>query len=73
MARRKTTQQAEPYDTWEYYQSIQLTSEQKAVNHAEVERKMAEVAATGVYEKLLAMMGRVHLEYDIDELREDRD
>ena len=44
MAREK---KKEPLDSWEYYQSIQLTPEE--------------------------LRGKVHLDLDIDELREDRD
>lgn len=73
MARRKPKPQAGTYDPWEYYQSIQLTPEQKAANRAEVEQKMAEVAKTGVYEKLLALIGKVEIPYDKEEMREDRD
>lgn len=73
MVRRKEKPQEKPYDPWEHYQSIQLTPEQKAANREEVERKMAEVAKTGVYEKLLDLIGKVHIPYDKEEMREDRD
>jgi hypothetical protein len=74
MARTKNGTVAEPpTDTWEYYQSRQLTPEQKAEARAEQERKAAVARETGAYQALYDLLGTVHLEYDIDELREDRD
>lgn len=60
-------------DSWEYYRSIQRTPEQKAEARAELERKAAAAAEAGAYQRLYDLLGKVHLEYDIDELREDRD
>lgn len=57
----------------EFYWSIQLTPEQKAAARAEMEKLAADAARKGVYRKLLALRGKVHLSYDIDALREDRD
>jgi hypothetical protein len=65
--------EAPAYGSWEYYYSIQLTPEQKAEARARLEAQADEAAAHGVYEKLLALCGKVHLNLDIDELREDRD
>lgn len=73
MVRRKEKPQEKPYDLWEHYQSIQLTPEQKAEARAEMEQKMAEIAKTGVYEKLLDLIGKVHIPWDKEEMREDRD
>ncbi|HWW59899.1 MAG TPA: hypothetical protein VN181_00900 [Thermoanaerobaculia bacterium] len=60
-------------ELWEHYRAIQLTPEQKAAGRAELRRRAEEAAATGVYEELLALVGKVHLDLDLDELREDRD
>ena len=35
--------------------------------------KLERIPREEAYKRLLAMRGKVHLEYDIDELREDRD
>ncbi|MEA2490901.1 MAG: hypothetical protein QOH21_2693 [Acidobacteriota bacterium] len=72
MAKTKKGAGAEPPpDLWELYLSLQLTPEQKAEARAEMERKAAVAREEGVFERLLEAMGKVHLEYDIDELRED--
>jgi hypothetical protein len=74
MARTKKGAVAEPpMDLWARYQSLQLTPEQKAEARAELERNAAAAAKAGAYKELLEAMGKVHLVYDIDELREDRD
>ena len=58
---------------WQRYFATQLTPAQKAAGR-ETMRKLAERAARdGVYERLLKLEGKVHLELDLDELREDRD
>jgi hypothetical protein len=38
-----------------------------------IRKALEEMARSDVYERLLALRGKVHLTYDIDELREDRD
>jgi hypothetical protein len=62
-----------PIDTWAFYQSLQLTPEQKAEARAELERMGEAAEKAGVYRRLADLFGKVHLKYDIDELREDRD
>jgi hypothetical protein len=74
MARAKKKEpQEKPVDSWEYYESIQLTPEQKAAAREELKKAAEEAARNGVYERLLGLMGTVHVQYDIDKLREDRD
>lgn len=60
-------------DPWELYQRLQRTPEQKAESRAELRRLAAAAAEAGVYERLANLFGKVHVKYDIDELREDRD
>jgi len=60
----------DPFAEW---RAIQLTPEQKAEARAELRKLLDEVAATGAYEKLLALRGKVHLDLDLEELRKDRD
>ena len=38
-----------------------------------VRKALDDYARSDVYERLLALRGKVHLTYDVDELREDRD
>lgn len=38
-----------------------------------VRQGLEQLARADAYERLLALRGKVHLTYDIDELREDRD
>ncbi len=38
-----------------------------------VRKALDDYARSDVYERLLALRGKVHLTYDLDELREDRD
>jgi len=73
MARKKVKANEEPHDPWEYYESIQLTPEQKAAARRKLEKKAEEAARSGAYAGLLRLFGKVHLTYDIEELREDRD
>jgi len=60
----------DPFAEW---RKIQLTPEQKAQLRAEAEESRRKAAATGVYERLMALRGKVHWDLDLDELREDRD
>ncbi len=70
---RKKSKAAEREEAWAYYQSIQLTPEQKAAARKEMEARCAEAARNGVYDQFLALIGKVKFDLDIDELREDRD
>lgn len=55
------------------YLALQLTPEQKAELRKRAEAEMARASREGVYEKLLELRGKVHLEYDVEDLRKDRD
>lgn len=70
MARKKPKPEEEPWDPWAYYQSIQLTPEQKAAARAEMQKLVDEAARNGVYEKIRGLVGKVH--FDMDDLREVR-
>jgi outer membrane protein OmpA-like peptidoglycan-associated protein len=73
MAKRKAKPAEEREDLWAYYQSIQRTPEQKAETRKRLEAKCEEAARNGVYERVLALVGKVKFDLDVDELREDRD
>lgn len=73
MAKRKAKPADEHEELWTYYQSIQLTPEQKAAARMRLEEQCEEAARNGVYEQFLALEGKVKFDLDIDELREDRD
>ena len=60
----------EPSEEWK---RIQLTPKQKAELRAQAEEAGRKAAATGVYEQLLELRGKVKWDLDLDELREDRD
>jgi hypothetical protein len=69
MARKKVKpeEEADPFASW---RAIQLTPEQKAELRARTAAKGEEARRNGVYEKILELRGKVHL--DIDDLREAR-
>ena len=72
MARKKAKVE-EPEDHWAYYRSIQLTPEQKAEMRAEMERAAQKAREDGVYERVLSLIGNLHLDQDdLDEVRRDR-
>ena len=60
-------------DIWKRYLALQLTPEEKAQMRQRAETVMEQARKEGVYEKLLALRGKVHLQYDVEELRKDRD
>jgi len=70
MARKKTKPEDEPFDHFAYWRSIQLTPEQKAAGREELWKKVEEARRNGVYEKVLSLVGKVHL--DMDDIREVR-
>ena len=70
VARPKTKPEEQPFDHFAYWQSIQLTPEQKAELRARAEARAAEARRNGVYEKVLSLVGKVHL--DMDDIREVR-
>jgi hypothetical protein len=55
--RKKKVEEQE--DRWAYYKSIQLTPEQRAELRAELEKDVERARAEGVYERLIAMRGKV--------------
>lgn len=74
MGRKKANVEEAPEDVWAHYRSIQLTPEQKAEARARMELEAEEAARNGVYEGLLALAGKVHLDMDdLRSLREDDD
>ena len=70
MARAKKEPES---DTWKRYLALQLTPEKKAELRKRSQENIERARREGVYERLIALRGKVHLEYDIEELREDRD
>jgi hypothetical protein len=60
----------EPSEEWK---RIQLTPEQKAELRAQAAEAGRKAAATGVYENLMELRGKIKWDLDLDELREDRD
>jgi hypothetical protein len=60
-------------EAWEQHQAVQLTPQQKAAARANVQEAIDRARADGVYERLLRLEGKVHLDLDLGELREDRD
>jgi hypothetical protein len=67
-------EKSESEKAWDAYFAIQLTPEQKAEARAELEKRAAEARAAGVYDALLKLEGTVPLgDFDLDELRRDRD
>lgn len=70
MARKKAKPEEEPFDYFAYWQSIQLTPEQKAGLRARGEKRAEEARQNGVYEKVLSLVGKVHL--DMEDIREAR-
>lgn len=70
MAHKKAKPEDEPLDPWAYYQSIQLTPEQKTAARAEMQKLVDEAARNGVYENIRGLVGKV--QFDMDDLREVR-
>lgn len=65
---------AAPFDPWAEYQRLQLTAEQKSAARAEAEKLGEEAARNGVYEKLLALEGKVPFDWEFyRRLREEDD
>lgn len=70
MAKRKV--KPEPEDHWAEYRAMQLTPEQSAAARAETQKEIDRARRDGVYEKLIALRGKVHLDLDLKALRKDR-
>jgi hypothetical protein len=70
MAKRKT--KPEPEDHWAEYFAMQLTEEESAALRAESQKEIDRMRREGVYEKLIALRGKVHLNLDLDEIRKLR-
>jgi hypothetical protein len=69
MGRKKVKPEEEP-DPFAEWRKIQLTPEQKAALRAQSEKLAEEARRNGVYERILSLVGKVHL--DMDDLREAR-
>ncbi|HYC61854.1 MAG TPA: hypothetical protein VEK79_20040 [Thermoanaerobaculia bacterium] len=70
MARVKRQPKTQAEELWDLYQAIQLTPAQKAEARERMQEKVDEARRNGVYEGLLSLAGKVHL--DMDDLREAR-
>lgn len=74
MAKQKVKALDDPEDPWAYYRSIQLTPEQKAAARKQMEEDAERARREGVYEGILSLIGKVHLDMDdLRRLREDDD
>jgi hypothetical protein len=73
VARATKIEKSRVDELWEEYRRIQLTPDQKSAARKELEEQSKEAARNGVWERFLELEGTVHLEYDLEELREDRD
>jgi hypothetical protein len=60
-------------EIWKRYLELQLTPTQKAELRKSAEAEMERARNEGVYERIIALRGKVHLQYDVEELRKDRD
>lgn len=70
MGRKKARAEEELSDPYEGWRGIQLTPEQKAQLRARAEDRAVEARQNGAYEKVLSLVGKVHL--DMGDLREAR-
>lgn len=70
MGRAKKIERTRSDELWDEYQAIQLTPEQKAQLRAETAKLGEEARREGVYQKIIALRGKVHL--DMDDIREVR-
>lgn len=70
MGRKNIQREEELSDPFARWRSIQLTPEQKAALRARAEKRAEEARQNGVYEKVLSLVGKVHL--DMDDIREAR-
>lgn len=64
-----------PTDPWERWKAIQLTPEEKAQARAEAQRELDRARATGVYERIPALRGKVKFSLSYEEMagKDDRD
>lgn len=70
---RVKKEQIEERDPFEEWRRIQLTPEQRTAARADLQKLIDAAAATGVYERLIELQGKVQLNLDLEELRRDRD
>ena len=70
MGRKKVQPEEKTFDPFGRWRSIQLTPEQKAELRAQSEKLGEEARRNGVYQQLIALRGKVHL--DMDDIREVR-
>lgn len=71
MPKVKKTKAEEEWD--EFVRSIQLTPEQKAAARKRLEAQSEEAARNRIWERFLALEGKVKFDIDINALREDDD
>ena len=74
MVRKKGKAEEDVDALWEEYRRIQLTPEQKAELRARAEQAAEKARRDGVYERVLGLIGNLHLdEEDLREVRRDDD
>ena len=57
-----------PEDPWERWKAVQLTPEEKAEARREMEIELERARASGVYERLLALRGKVKFSLTYEEM-----
>lgn len=57
-----------PDDPWERWKAIQLTPEEKEEARREMETELERARASGVYERLLALRGKVKFSLTYEEM-----
>ena len=70
MAKKKEQPREHEDDPFARWRAIQLTPEQKAAARVELAKLGEDARRNGVYEQIIALRGKVHL--DMDDLREAR-
>jgi hypothetical protein len=61
-----------PAPSWEI-PSIELTAAQKKAARERLLKDVDQARRDGVYQKLRALRGKLHIDLDLEELRKDRD
>lgn len=69
MAKKKAKEE----DHWAEYFRMQLTPEQKAEARKRLEEAGEKARRDGVYDRLLALRGKINMNFDLEELRKDRE
>lgn len=70
MGQKKPKPVEESPDPLAYYKSIQVTPEERAKGRAEMLERIEEARRNGVYENIISLRGKVHL--DMEDLLEAR-